>query len=272
MAPFTYFGGKGRMARWIIDRLPTAKIYVEPFCGAASVFWHLPSPYPVEVLNDRITGVFRCLQDRDLFAELAHRVRWTPYARSEFVRAIAAAASDNPVEAAWAWLVKQNQGFGGKLDVTAGSWGRALQPTAGGMASTAAKWRSRMAMLEVWHDRLTRVQIDNRDAVEVIRYWDTDQSLFYVDPPYVHATRTKGNRSAYAAEMTDEQHTRLVELLLAVRGQVVLSGYDSPLYAPLEQAGWQKHTRKTTASSAGYTRQRRNFDATRVECLWVKPM
>ena len=92
MAPFRWPGGKGHLAKWVVSYLPrNAKVYVEPYAGAASVLWHLPEPYPIEVLNDldeRIVNLFRVLQDREKFEELLHRLVWTPYARSEFVRAL----------------------------------------------------------------------------------------------------------------------------------------------------------------------------------------
>jgi DNA adenine methylase len=47
----------------------------------------------------------------------------------------------------------------------------------------------RLSMLDAWRWRLMTVQIDCRDALEVIRYWDSPDTLFYVDPPYVSETR-----------------------------------------------------------------------------------
>ena len=40
--------------------------------------------------------------------------------------------------------------------------------------------------------------------------------------------------------MTDEQHTKLVDILLNVKGKVVLSGYDHPIYNRLLDEGWNK--------------------------------
>jgi DNA adenine methylase len=51
--------------------------------------------------------------------------------------------------------------------------------------------------------RLIRVQIENRPAVDVIRLYDSPKTLFYCDPPYLHATR--GDAKAYGFEM-DEGH------------------------------------------------------------------
>lgn len=281
MAPFRWPGGKGNLAKWVIGHLPqTAKVYVEPYAGAASVLWHLPKPYPIEVLNDldeRIVNLFRVLQDREKFEELLHRLVWTPYARAEFVRALEVLAAwdeHDEVSRAWAFFVAQNQGFGGKAN-SAGNWGRVLNKVANGMAEAAARWRSRLKYLTWWHDRLTRVQIDNRDALEVIRYWDTPETLFYLDPPYVLDTRKGGE--IYRHEASIEHHEALVQTLLEVQGQVVLSGYDHPVYRPLEEAGWLKVSRETASHLAGRIRGSRLQGksaalqhAKRVECLWIK--
>ncbi|GIV04486.1 MAG: hypothetical protein KatS3mg016_0061 [Fimbriimonadales bacterium] len=72
-------------------------------------------------------------------------------------------------------------------------------------------------------DRLLRVQIEHLDALEVIRKYDSEQTLFYCDPPYVHQTR--GDVRAYAYEMTDDAHRQLAELLHSVKGKVAISGY-----------------------------------------------
>jgi DNA adenine methylase len=142
MAPFRWPGGKGNLVKWLIQYVPEGHIYVEPFAGAASVFWHLPNPFPVEVLNDLdgdIVNLYRVLQDKAKFEELAHRLIFTPYARAEFARALQIAkdpkASD--IDRAWAFFVKQNQGFGGKAN-NVGDWGREIYNTNNGMASTPA--------------------------------------------------------------------------------------------------------------------------------------
>lgn len=281
MAPFKWPGGKGNLAKWVVSHLPrNARVYVEPYAGAASILWHLPEPYPIEVLNDldeRIVNLFRVLQDREKFEELLHRLVWTPYARAEFVRALeilSAWEEHDEVSRAWAFFVAQNQGFGGKAD-TEGNWGRALNKVTRGMAETVANWRARLKCLTWWHDRLTRVQIDNRDALEAIRYWDTPETLFYLDPPYVLETRPGGE--IYRHEASMEHHEALVQTLLGINGQAVLSGYDHPVYRPLEEAGWLKVSRETASHLAGRIRGSKLQGkgaalqhVRRVECLWIK--
>jgi DNA adenine methylase len=280
MAPFLWVGGKGNLARWILRYLPKGHIYVEPFAGAASVFWHLPEPYPVEVLNDLddcIVNLYRVLQDREKFRKLLHRLIWTPYSRAEFARALEILKDPeaDDVSRAWAFFVAQNQGFGG-LARSVGNWGRALTSIKRGTAERTSKWRSRLKLLTYWHERLSRVQIDSVDALQAIRYWDTPGTVFYVDPPYVPETRGDYQTSRYRHEFELEDHQRLVETLLQIKGKVLLSGYDHPVYHPLEEAGWGKITRETVCYAAPRTRVSgilgpgsAKAKAPRTEVLWM---
>lgn len=278
-APFGWFGGKGNMLAKLLPLIPAGgRPYCEPYAGAASLFF-ARDPAPVEVLNDldgRIVNLFRVLQDREQFEELRHRIMWTPYARAEFGRAldILKAGSDDPVERAWAFFVTQNQGFGGVAS-TIGRWGRTFV-SRGGMASTTNTWIMRQTLVDAWRWRLMRCQIDNRDALEVIRYWDSTDTVYYVDPPYHHDTRK--DTSVYTVEQEHDHHAALVETILGCQGAVVLSGYDHPVYQPLVDAGWERVDFETACHAAGRVRgsglQGRGAakaKAPRAEVVWRNP-
>jgi DNA adenine methylase len=246
-----YYGGKGLLAGRIVALLPWGRVYVEPYCGAASVFWHLPRPYPVEVLNDidqRLVNLFRVLQDPQKFDQFAWRVLWTPYSLAEFERALGLLDSEDDVEAAWAYYVVANQGMAGHTDrPSRGNWGRTFV-SRGGSADTTRNWRRKLTQLRYWHDRLMRVQLDCRDALEVIRYWDSEDTVFYIDPPYIAETRADARGYRHEADL--DHHQQLVELLLSLRGSAVVSGYDHHVYRPLEEAGWEKLVIPTAAAAA----------------------
>ena len=275
-SPFLWFGGKGRHAERILSFLPSGRIYVEPFCGAASLFWQ-KDPHPVEVLNDlhsEIVNLFRVLQDPEKVQELEYRIHWTLYSREEFVKAIRMEDQEGltDIDRAWAFYVRQNQGFGGKAD-SEGSWGRVF--TGGEMATTTTSWISRKTLFDAWHNRLMRVQIDHCDALKCIRYWDSADTVFYLDPPYVEATR-KGV-GEYKHEVTDQFHEDLVDLLLNIQGNAILSGYDDGSYNRLTDSGWQKESFETTCSAAGRTRSSGlqgigsvSEAQKRTEVLWIK--
>lgn len=276
--PFRWFGGKGNLHKWILSEFPTSPhtTYVEPYAGAAGIFWR-KGHSPVEVLNDlhsEIVNIFRVLQDKDQCDELTHRLLWTPYSREEFRKSLQDGESGSPIDRAWSLFVRQNQGFSGTAR-NEGNWGRAITESIRGMAEGCASWRGRIASIASWHDRLSRVQIDNVDAIKCIKYWDTPNTLFYVDPPYIHETR-KG-KSEYKHECDDSHHRELVELLLNVQGQVVLSGYGHPIYEPLINAGWRVETKQTASYAAGKGRnsglQGKGAalkKVPRTEILWIK--
>jgi DNA adenine methylase len=105
------------------------------------------------------------------------------------------------------------------------------------------------------------VVIENIDALDLIRREDGPETLFYCDPPYSHSTRTA--RQVYGAfEMTEAQHQRLLDVLLACRGKVMLSGYPSPMYDHT-LAGWTKHTFDLPNNASGAKAKDRE-----TEVLW----
>lgn len=278
-APFRWFGGKGTMLSKLLPLIPSGgRPYCEPYAGAASVFF-ARDPAPVEVLNDlddRIVNLFRVLQDREQFEDLRHRIMWTPYARAEFGRAldILENSSDDPVERAWAFFVAINQGFSGVAS-TIGHWGRTFI-SSGGMALAVSNWIMRQTMMDAWHWRLMRCQIDSRDALEVIRYWDNPDAVFYIDPPYHHATRK--SKSVYAVEQNHDHHAALVETIINCQGAVVLSGYDHPVYQPLVDAGWEVTRFETACYAASRARGTGlrgtgalKAKAPRTEVVWRNP-
>jgi DNA adenine methylase len=99
------------------------------------------------------------------------------------------------------------------------------------MAGGVSRWINRILALWAVAERLRRVQIENDDALNVIKRYDSKDTLFYLDPPYPHEVR--GDPKAYGFEMTERDHERLAELLHSVKGKVALSGYKSPLLEKL---------------------------------------
>lgn len=262
--------------------IPERRIYVEPYCGMASLLFSAERrATQTEVLNDldeRVIGLFRVLQDPAQAAALQHRLLHTPYSRAELVRAIRLQDDPDPVVRAWSLFVRINQGFGGQVARTAGNWGVSRvggHPHALGGAT--ARWLSRLEKLPLWHRRLLHVVLDCHPALAVIRQWDTPETVFYVDPPYIAATRAKGCGRVYSHEMTDEDHAALVAQLLGVQGVVVLSGYDHPICAPLTAAGWRTIRFAVSCAAAGRVRgsgltgKGAATEVPRTEVVWLSP-
>lgn len=256
-----YHGGKWRLAPWIIGHFPKHRIYVEPYGGGGSVLLRKPRSYG-EIYNDldgEIVNLFRVTRDQG--AELLRRIELTPFARGEF--AVSYEPSADPIEQARLTLVRSFMGFGsaGICKETTGF--RANSNRSG--TTPAQDWRNYPAALALVIDRLRGVVIENRDALEVMAIHDSPDTLHYVDPPYVHATRSGKVRGtvtskAYKHEMTDDDHGRMAAALGQLKGTVVLSGYRNGVYDDLFQ-DWQRIDQATHADGA----------RARVESLWLSP-
>src|SRR5262249_42030746 len=111
--------------------------------------------------------------------------------------------------------------------------------------------------------RLASVQIDHRDFEAVIRSYDSPETCFYLDPPYLWQTRQKSR--CYQHEMREEDHARLLSTVLSVKGMVILSGYTHHLYQEA-LSGWDCiECTAASTSAAGVN----GADApARRECVW----
>ena len=216
-----YPGGKQRIAEWIISHFPEHKVYCEPFFGSGAVFFN-KSPTYIETINDidgNIVNLFKvCRDDSD---KLARQIELTPFAREEFENCYEKSA--DPVEQARRTLVRYHQSFG-TSNSSKKSW-RNVQ-TYGG-PRTATMWNFLPGRIAEVCERLKEAQIENIDAIELIRRYNDENTLIYCDPPYLQSLRKK---NLYAYETTDEYHFELLKVLKENKSKIVISGYDNPMY------------------------------------------
>lgn len=250
-SPIAYFGGKARLAATLVPLFPPHKRYVEVFGGGGSILFCKPLS-DVEVYNDLDSALFEffsVLANPREFARFKRLVESLPCSRELHVHCFRTWQKEKTrVGRAAKWYVAMRQGFSGRLSE---SWGYGVTHGRDGKTQQVSKWIGGIARLPEIHARLQSVQIDNRDFRKILTAYDKPDTLFYLDPPYVPDTRSSGE---YRHELTVEDHQELVELLLGIEGYVMLSGYDTELYRPLERAGWWRREFKTTCSAAGRVR------------------
>lgn len=187
-----YHGGKFRLAPWIMSFFPPHGCYVEPFGGAAGVLLQKPRVY-AEVYNDLdgdIVNFFRVLRDPGQRQDLIEALRLTPYAREEFEQSYS--ATDDPLERARRTCVRAAMGFG-SAGATKGSTGFRTD-TRRKYGTAQHNWAAYPDAVGAIGERFAGVLIEHRDALQVMRAHDGLDTLFFVDPPYVHATRSMRNR------------------------------------------------------------------------------
>lgn len=253
-----YPGGKARAAEWITSFFPEHGFYLEPFFGGGSVFFaKQPSKY--ETINDidgMVVNFFKVCRDNP--EELARLINLTPFSREEFlgIQELRAGEelqiTDSDVENARRFAVRCWQGFGSKLSDRVG-WKNSKSSNG---PINPQVWGNLPDIVLASTERLKNAQIENADAIELIKAYNNPDCLIYADPPYLLSTRRS---RMYRHEMgSDEQHKVLLEALKEHKGPVLLSGYASTLYEE-ELSGWDKVTKSCRTHSAQL----------REECLWA---
>ena len=259
-----YHGSKWRIAPWIIEQFPPHRIYVEPFGGGGSVLFRKPRS-EMEVINDLsddLFNLFRVLQTPWRARILAARLWTTPYARREYERAFV--LTRRSIERARRLILRSRMGHGSAANLGRSTTGFRSRCWRAGTPETAV-WVKIPDEIRQYTERLRGVNIEHRDALEVIMQHDYTETLFYVDPPYISQTRTSISRGAkstrmYSHDMTDEDHGKLLATVKNLKGMVIISGYRSPLY-DAELTGWRRMEKHS----------RTEFGAARTECLWISP-
>jgi DNA adenine methylase len=250
-----WYGGKNKIAQWVTSHFPFHTCYVEPYGGAASVLLN-KTPATHEVYNDlddELVNFFRILRSEP--ARLIHLIELTPYSRLE--HELAWETCQDSLERARRFYVRCWQSYGSGTRNTAGAAGWLTQKGKRRGTTAVENWRDTHHLYEI-ADRLLSVQIEKDTALNVLHRFDTRDTLFYVDPPYVASTRNK--KKVYQHEMTNAEHIELAQCLQDLNGMIVLSGYESSLYDDLYE-NWQKVTTNTTDRTSNSVQ----------ECLWLSP-
>lgn len=220
-----YPGSKWRLSDWILSYFPKHHSYLEPFFGSGAVLLSKQRSN-IETINDLdrdVVNLFHWVKHDP--ERLAHEIYYTPYSRQIYRTTGAKVGWKNDVQ------------------------GREK-------AYAALDWKSLPDRILEITERLRGVQIENRQAVDVISRFNYENVLIYCDPPYLLDTRSGGEQ--YKREMTEDDHENLLYQLKKHKGFVLLSGYESKMYDSLLK-DWHKETH-INYSQAGSKKQ---------EVLWM---
>jgi DNA adenine methylase len=238
---FGWYGGKYSHLDWLLPLLPDCYHYCEPFGGSAAVLLNR-SASPVETYNDldgEVVNFFKVLREEK--SKLIEAIGLTPFSREEFANACKSDPNLSGFERARRFYVRARQVRTGLAQTaTIGRWANCKNTSRNGMSGVISRWLGGVEDLVFISERLLRVQIENRPANELIRLYDSKETLFYCDPPYIHHTR--GDTKAYIHEMNDDEHRTLSKVLNSVKGFVAVSNYQCDLMDELYPSPkWKKH-------------------------------
>ncbi len=258
----------------LIPLIPAHRIYVEVFGGAAALLF-AKKPSLIEVYNDinsDLVNFYRVLRDEEKFERFYKKVSLTLYSREEYYYCCDTwRECEDDVERAYRWFVVARMSFSGRLGK---GWGYNITSCARNMSAAISTWLGCIEDLPRFHERVVRVQIENKDFRDILKTYDTPETFFYLDPPYIHDTRKSGG---YEYEMSNDDHRELVEMLLDIKGVAMLSGYKHAIYEPLERSGWMREDFITACHAAGRTRYTWILGKgsalrtqKRIESVWIK--
>ncbi|EJA5112236.1 DNA adenine methylase [Salmonella enterica] len=209
-----WIGGKRRLAKHILPLFPAHTCYVEPFCGAAALYF-LKAPSKIEVINDingELVNLYRVVKHH--LEEFVRQFKWALVSRQIYKW-----LQDTPeetltdIQRAARFYYLQKQAFGGKVaDHTFGT-------------STTSAPRFNLLRIEeelsMAHLRLSRTLIEHLDWNQCIERYDRPHTLFYCDPPY---WGTEG----YGVEFGLENYDHMAELARSTKGKMIISVNDIP--------------------------------------------
>lgn len=209
-SPISWLGGKSKLAKQIIKVIPRHETYVEPFCGAAWIFF-AKEPSKGEILNDankELANFWRVIRHHR--GEMIDYLQYSIHSREIFdILKHTDPDGLTDIQRAARFYSLQCMCFGGK------STGQSHGVSKGRPPRLSKKLMERD--IEAAYHRIANAHIENLDGLECIRRYDSEGTLFYIDPPYY------GCENDYVVKWPRDRFTELATLLNGLKGRFILS-------------------------------------------------
>ena len=268
----SYIGGKSKIGKWIVNEYPRdMETYLETFGGMYWCFFNMDLvKYPnlksvvYNDFNPLNYNLFKCLENPQELLKAVNSIpcqergvditpnlysqQFKTFQQSIFSNKTPITAPDYLLAAQYAYILTQ---------VFSGS-----KPEKSGFIDLKGKYKSKYLtfrdklMNPKWIDKFLRItNVENLDFSDVIEKYDSETTYIYLDPPY---WKTENYYSNHDFDRND--HQRLAETLLGVRGKFSLSYYDFDLlheWFPKDQFRWeQKEFAKAASATKGKTQNK----------------
>ena len=194
-----YHSEKHYLAKRIVQVMSLHKHFVEPYFGSGAVLFQKGPSSVSEVANDILSTLmtlWKILQYPELFERFARLCNALPFFQQMWEESKLRLRDEVSVVRVHIFFILNQQSRQGLLDdfVTLSRnrvWWN--------MNEQVSRWLIAIDGLPQIPERLKRVVIFNRDAIDVIQQQDDVNPLFYFDPPYLSSTHVA--TSAYQHEM-----------------------------------------------------------------------
>lgn len=209
-----WIGGKRRLANKILPMFPEHQCYVEPFAGAAALFF-MKEPSKVEVINDingELVNLYRVVKHH--LEEFVSQFKYALVSRQMYEwEQMKQPETLTDIQRAARFFYLQKLAFGGKVK--------------GQTFGTATTSKPRLNLLRIEEDlseahlRLSQTQIENVTWQECVKKYDRSHTFIYMDSPY---WGTEG----YGVEFGLDQYDEMAEAAKTMKGKTIISVNDIP--------------------------------------------
>lgn len=196
-----YPGGKSKVAKKIIEKMPPHNTYVEPFAGASHVFFKKPKAEK-NVLNDvnkSLMNFFKDIKGKKICCRVKD-------SRKEFEH-IKHKSSKSPCD-----VIYLNRTSYGSRNVFGNP----------GYANRKKKIDREIC---INGSKLDGVNLETRDFREVMKKHDSKDTFFYIDPPYVKANEKS---CLYGKGKCDVTPSEVAKSVRGLKGKAMVSYDDQP--------------------------------------------
>lgn len=254
MRVLRWIGGKSRLIDKILQYVPEHDVFVDVFGGSGTVILSKPL-VKINVYNDidgDLANFFRVLRNK--YNELEQKMKFFLYSRrdwEEYTKEIKNGGFiGDDVERAYKFFMQVNLSFNGNRESF----------KVGGVEKNEVIEIERLVEnLEKAAKIFQKCMVENQDFEYVMRRYDSQDTFFYCDPPYVLETR---HGEYYKHEMDTAEQERFLRVCLDMQGKVMISGYNHDLYDSFLK-DWHK------VEIPFYTAADRGKRKERIEVLWV---
>lgn len=221
-------GGKYYLKDFIIENFPNnyqELIYGEPMCAGASVFLNKEKSKEEIIcdIDNKIISIYKSLKDEP--KEFIDRLKKIKYKEKTFEEAKEKTEFEDYIDLGINEYILRRMSRGGLKKTFA--WSNRER---GGQPGEINAWMTMLEELPVIAERIQDTTILCINVFDFIKNWDEENTLIYLDPPYLPTTREKNSRKVYDYEMTEKDHVDLLKSVQNSRGKIIISGYASLLY------------------------------------------
>ncbi len=298
-SPLTLIGGKGRIVNWVLEHFPDKyDLYIEPFCGAAWVYFAIgPCPAVLNDVNSDIVNFFECLKIPDRRKNLIRMLKYTPYSRELFAELCNKEGSRDTIKRAWKFFCISRMSFSGggatknthKYDfgVSAASSNKGTWIPSSGrfkvgvneedgtrkMAACTSRFICPIRELDGVAELLQTAIVEHLDFRKLLNYkgYKKKGSFIYADPPYIRGNKILS--SYYGVKWTMKDIEDLTKILNKWSGPVLFSNYAHPTLWDKLFPGkkWTKVHKEISVCSAHSSKGMKKERRTEVLIMNYKP-